>query len=687
VARARCGPFHHIFQTAIMPQRKPFCVFDALVIAVLHYAGYQPDTLSVKDLETDGKALAIWNDKKTIRRHIYRSWPRDPTGEKLLPENSCLGKMTSNEIQFWGATLWDFYWVHRMPNVPNLITISTGSKLSKWMMERKETEHAASEIEWAQIEADPREINPYPIADAIEAQEMRIRLGLCGKSIPRIAGEVKGQEAGNKKVGPIRDSDSEQEPSEKPEGLERDEAKFDDKDQMAIDKKEERLDNSADSEQTSTETIKRESDEHDQQPVTVHCNLLNVRATDFRIIPQPHVTVRTDDFPAPWPLAPFSYEAPKIEQRVPLHMLPERLIVHDPGDLLSDPHRRYRGSKRTHDWTSVEKDKTYVYRLSLTPSGKNRREEELAVRKEQREQLRLDKLKKLGADSKSFPEGYDGMLLCPSMATPDPSEPPVFVIFPEAPDAKPAEEAHLYISPDRVAGEGNHSLVLHAEWEVPRSLLVPDILCNECLLEDVQKTLIKRYGEDGSHQAAVWKEKSGRWKQVDCIEPEIAMDIVLGSPDSGVQGSYLQDTSARRKTMFDYSGPVRSIKTNVQWQSTDNYCSHVLRRMHIDEQPKADAICPHPPIARVSLIAKLSTGDSHLGNEAKNYEEFPQHFFEHWNGYNVVKPLHKPVPVNAIVPQYYGYYVPETDDRKSPILLMENCGQEIRVQDLSMDDK
>ena len=349
-----------------MPQRRPFGVFDALVIAVLRNAGYQPDSLSIKDLETDEKALAIWNDKKTTRRHIYRSWPRDPMGEKILPENSCLGKMSSNEIQFWGATLWDFYWVHRMPNVPNLISISTGSKLSKWMIEHKETEHAASEIEWAQTEAEPRQVNPYPIADAIEAQEMRIRLGLCGKPMPHIAGEVQGQETGDKKVEPIGDSDSDQGPSGKGEGLgseARDEAKADDGDRMVIDEKEERLDKSAE----STETIKGESD--DQQPVTVRSNLLSVRVTDF---PQAHVTFRTDDFPAPWPLVPFSYEAPKIEQRVPLHMLPKRLIVHDPGDLLSVSYGYSCLKSTTHDWTSMEKDKTFVYRLSLTPSGKKR---------------------------------------------------------------------------------------------------------------------------------------------------------------------------------------------------------------------------------------------------------------------------------------------------------------------------
>ena len=44
---------------------KPFGVFDALVIAVLRTAGYQPHTPLVKDLETDCRALAIWNDKKT----------------------------------------------------------------------------------------------------------------------------------------------------------------------------------------------------------------------------------------------------------------------------------------------------------------------------------------------------------------------------------------------------------------------------------------------------------------------------------------------------------------------------------------------------------------------------------------------------------------------------------------------
>jgi hypothetical protein len=65
-------------------------------------------------------------------------------------------------VQFWGATLWDFYYVHRMPEVQGLITISTGSKLEKWMKVHGELEHSAHEIAWGENEEDQREILPYP---------------------------------------------------------------------------------------------------------------------------------------------------------------------------------------------------------------------------------------------------------------------------------------------------------------------------------------------------------------------------------------------------------------------------------------------------------------------------------------------------------------------------------------------
>ncbi|KAG1733007.1 uncharacterized protein EDB91DRAFT_1300941 [Suillus paluster] len=57
-------------------------------------------------------------------------------------------------------------------------------------------------------------------------------------------------------------------------------------------------------------------------------------------------------------------------------------------------------------------------------------------------------------------------------------------------------------------------------------------------------------------------------------------------------------------------------------------------------------------------------------------------------------PLHNPVPVGALCPQFYGYYTPDdlTDgtgrsNYLSPILLLEHRGREIDPEELCRDDK
>ena len=108
-------------------------------------------------------------------------------------------------------------------------------------------------------------------------------------------------------------------------------------------------------------------------------------------------------------------------------------------------------------------------------------------------------------------------------------------------------------------------------------------------------------------------------------------------------------------------------------------------------------------------------GDDHLYRESLDYQAFPDHFFQHRNGHNVVSPLNEPVPVGALVPQYCGRCVPDEDIlvRKertavvhqvgqsdmgdvcggeelcyhSPIILMENCGSPIDIDELNIDDK
>ncbi|KJA23330.1 hypothetical protein HYPSUDRAFT_118082, partial [Hypholoma sublateritium FD-334 SS-4] len=85
-------------------------------------------------------------------------------------------------------------------------------------------------------------------------------------------------------------------------------------------------------------------------------------------------------------------------------------------------------------------------------------------------------------------------------------------------------------------------------------------------------------------------------------------------------------------------------------------------------------------------------GDEHLAREARNYQKFPRHFFEHWSGYNIIPPLIDPTPALAVVPQFYGYYVPEEGEAAegeylSPILLIEDCGVPVEVDDLDLDDR
>ncbi|KIL69046.1 hypothetical protein M378DRAFT_69902 [Amanita muscaria Koide BX008] len=505
--------------------------------------------------------------------------------------------MTSNKLQFWGATLWDFYYIYRKPSLSCLITVSTASKLLTWMTDQGET-HAIDEMASAANEEDPHEILPFPISEVIEAQEMNIRLGIYGISKP-------------------------------------------------IDK-----------------------DQRSDEAKGAFC---------------------PESYPAPWPLLPFSYEAAPLEHYIPLYQLPSTLVVHDPCDLLSVSKDAYGYSNKECDWASSE-DRTYLYHQYVSTEGEERNKEEHKTKEEEKTRRRIKTLEDLHIDSDILPDNMDAMLLVPSSVRPGPSEPPILVLYEAAPDPKPAEIAHLYLSPEKIIGEGHHSLVANAEWEIPRSLIVPDILCYECILEDVHQTLLASDGADGSMKDEKWKAKSGVWQEHQVGRPAEVIKLKKMQLDSE-NPPPIQPTatyvlrSGNLETKYKYVGPFRPIKTNVKWQNGENYCSHISRRLHIDEGTRA-----HPLSAKVSVAAKLSMeGDHHLNNESNIYQTFPRHFFEHWNGYNVVAPFTTPTPVGAVVPQYYGYYKPPKDaphkQYLSPIMLLEKCGRQVVVDDLHIDDR
>lgn len=105
------------------------------------------------------------------------------------------------------------------------------------------------------------------------------------------------------------------------------------------------------------------------------------------------------------------------------------------------------------------------------------------------------------------------------------------------------------------------------------------------------------------------------------------------------------------------------------------------------------------PDGDVTVIAKFAfLEDKHrklLENEWKIFaglsDKSRRHLQQEWCGLNLVSGLRRPVPIVPVVPKFYGYYKPEMHEGAttdlSPILLMEDCGSPIQVEQLTPDEK
>ncbi|PIL28844.1 hypothetical protein GSI_08890 [Ganoderma sinense ZZ0214-1] len=137
---------------------------------------------------------------------------------------------------------------------------------------------------------------------------------------------------------------------------------------------------------------------------------------------------------------------------------------------------------------------------------------------------------------------------------------------------------------------------------------------------------------------------------------------------------------------------------------------------------RASLTLPPPLSARshtgqCTVAAKLAfphcTAHALLANEAKVYSELPRHTQEEYCGFNIAPPCNYPVPVGAIAPKFFGYYVPVGEDSEamhgysehkkehrrcgewkpckvewtSPILLIEECGEPVKPETFSADER
>ncbi|KAJ3504436.1 hypothetical protein NLJ89_g7933 [Agrocybe chaxingu] len=351
-----------------------------------------------------------------------------------------------------------------------------------------------------------------------------------------------------------------------------------------------------------------------------------------------------DAYPPEWSRGPLYENADpyvaSLRKYIPHTLLPSRLVVHDPWNVLTV-------TWETRSWWDAERkwsdkdDMTYIYKLSSnenTPS-KKQDEEDRVARVEKRTKL----LEAFLADPHTRNELPDGVMV--QTDSKSGHLPPIYIIFPPEPERTPPKEAHLYMMPSQRIGTGNHSHVFEARWELPRSFLVKEELCMACVMDDMAEQLKEQEGDEAKSQGVcgvyVCKAES---------RPEV---VTTMANEDGEEQEYILEEGHYSEKMV-YEGSLRVIRSRVKYQNLERgpYCEHIRKEER--------AI--HPLTATVSVAAKLSMKhDYHLAREANNYQAFPRHFWEHWSGYNLIHPIHDPVPIGPLAPQFYGYYVPDDD--------------------------
>ena len=578
------------------------------------------------------------------KRAIFRLWPRDPKGMPIIPTDKPRG-MLSPDGYPWGATLYDIYSVRRLPNIPNMVSFMTGSALREVMEAMGEVDVAAPEIEWARSEGKPRVEGAADTEELINCIDMRARLFSVEK---------------DKEDGGDEDQDEE-------------------------------------AEQASE--YQREKD-NGQDPTCVP--------------PAPTIPVTSpfhrSHYPEPWPLTPFEHPfSVVLQERIPLYLLPQTLYVHDPFNLLPASERRFQNTS----WTS-RPDIVRTYNLYTSETVRSQVEKARDKAKE------LEELKARTLIILRYQRTKEQIKK---------HQPVIEVPLPPYPRRlTEVEESHLYLSPVAKVGEGHHSIVYKGEWELPRALFMKKRICSVCFKESADNEVqrLKDTGRwDKMMKAASWGPNGFTGRQPteadldavndptnlardgEIIEREITCIVPPNAPPSKIvemvdDSTIWADLMKRREAN---SVHLRFVEPDSDEEDgEDSYVAHIRidPPFSYEHQEKICTHRPHlrqgptPRTATFTVVAKLSLeNDQHLAREARNYQNFPERFFEHYNGYTIIKQLHAIVPVNAVVPQYYGYYKPKVDtDRNpeepaylSPILLLEHCGAPVEPDELTKEEQ
>lgn len=189
--------------------------------------------------------------------------------------------------------------------------------------------------------------------------------------------------------------------------------------------------------------------------------------------------------------------------------------------------------------------------------------------------------------------------------------------------------------------------------------------------------------------------------------------LFVHDPDGVTSGRDENSSPMKYKRIFPGTTSVAFDTSN----DDDPLCRHRIAHLYLTRASRlgvghhssvyrSSLRLPRPLAARspnnlVTVAAKVSlarrSARELLVNEAETYNAFPKHLMEEWCGYNLVPGLRYPVSVGAVVPKFFGYYIPDFvgyDDndpchpaQASPILLLEECGEPVAPWDFSIDEK
>lgn len=263
------------------------------------------------------------------RRAVFRVWPRDPKGKVFFRYEANFmpgGKVAPNGIRSWGATLYDFYSIKPIPSEPGIIAYLSGSRIAAAMRENGEVEHCRDELEWADNEESPCEIPVAGTGELIECYEARTPLFKVYSAVEEV--RVAAMAAFTKED---KDDDDDEEDEKNEDNNEEDE------------------------EDGKTGTDKAEKP---------HYGISSVLMPDRPLSSPFHPS----HYPPPWPFIPFANPYPPVllQERIPMHLLPETLYVHDPYSLLKVDECRDRSDDKT-PWINM-RPRVYLYKLSFESS-------------------------------------------------------------------------------------------------------------------------------------------------------------------------------------------------------------------------------------------------------------------------------------------------------------------------------